>query len=77
MRLGVRLLRFSFSHAHRRSFDNRLSVRSIDKNDTLQGFISKRKRHVSKDRDLLARLEALIAKGASDGEFSPTTMMKF
>jgi hypothetical protein len=33
-----------------------------------EGFISRRKRHVSKDRVLLARLEDLVAKGEADGE---------
>jgi hypothetical protein len=34
-----------------------------------QGFISKRKRHVSKDRVLLKRLEQLVAAGQLDGQF--------
>lgn len=33
-----------------------------------EGFLSKRKRHVSKDRDLLSRLESLVVAGKLDGE---------
>lgn len=36
--------------------------------DVPDGFISKRHRHVSKDRVLLKRLEALVAEGRYDGE---------